>query len=293
VTTFEFIVATARTRPTKLGRPFTHWSLRKLADYLAGNTARVVKVGRERLRQILHECGISFQRTRTWKESTDPDFDAKLDRIEEVTTKFLDRCFAFDQFEPISIRPGHGVTWAEHARPERLPATYRRTHGIRYFHRCYSLGDDQLWGVIRARKGGDHTLAAPKSIRAARPDGAPIYVILDYLSANKTPAIRAWTKRHKVELCLTPTYASWANPIEPQFGPLRTFVIGASNHPNHTLLARHLHAYLRWRNANACHPDVLAAQRRERARIRSERQQRWGRPEQHDQNPAERSWSPH
>jgi hypothetical protein len=132
------------------------------------------------------------------------------------------------------------VTWAEHARPERLPATYRRTHGIRYFHGCYSLGDDQLWGVIRARKGGDHTLAALKSIRAARPDGAPIYVILDNLSANKTPAIRAWTKRHKVELCLTPTYASWANPIEPQFGPLRTFVIGASNHPNHTLLARHL-----------------------------------------------------
>jgi hypothetical protein len=27
-------------------------------------------------------------------------------------------------------------------------------------------------------------------------------------------------------------------------------------------------------------PDVLAAQRRERARIRSERQQRWGRPRQ-------------
>ena len=41
---------------------------------------------------------------------------------------------------------------------------------------------------IRRRKGGDHTLAALKSIRAARPDGAPIYVIMDNLSANKTPA---------------------------------------------------------------------------------------------------------
>lgn len=66
----------------------------------------------------------------------------------------------------------------------------RRTHGIRYFHGCYSLGDDQLWGVIRARKGGSHSLAALKSIRAARPDGAKIYVIMDNLSANKTPAIR-------------------------------------------------------------------------------------------------------
>ena len=274
----EFIIETATTRPAKLGRPFTHWSIRKLVAYLADNPVRRVCIGRERLRQILHERRISFQRTRTWKESKDPDKEAKLDRIEYVTSRFPERCFAFDQFGPLSIRPCHGTAWAPRTKPDRLPATYRRTHGIRYFHGCYSLGDDQLWGVIRRRKGGDHSLAALKSIRAARPDGAKIYVIMDNLSANKTPAIRKWAKKNKVELCLTPTYASWANPIEAQFGPLRTFVMGDSNHPNHTVLARRLHAYLRWRNTNARHPDVLAAQRRERARIRSERQQRWGRP---------------
>jgi len=59
---------------------------------------------------------------------------------------------------------------------------------------------------------------------------------------------------------------------------LRTFVMGTCDHPNHPALARRLQAYLRWRNAHARHPDVLAARRRERARIRSERQQRWGRP---------------
>jgi transposase len=273
-----FIVETATTRPARLGRPFMHWSIRKLADYLATGTARSVRIGRERLRQILHARGITFQRTRTWKESRDPDKEAKLDRIEYVTSHFPERCFAFDQFGPLSIRPCHGSAWAPRSRPDRLPATYRRTHGIRYFHGCYSLGDDQLWGVIRSRKGGDHSLTALKSIRAARPDGAPIYVIMDNLSANKTPTIRAWAKKNKVELCLTPTYASWGNPIEAQFGPLRTFVMGDSNHPNHAVLARRLHAYLRWRNANSRHPDVLAAQRRERARIRSQRQQRWGRP---------------
>jgi len=119
-------------------------------------------------------------------------------------------------------------------------------------------------GVTRRRKGGDHTLAALKSIRAARPGGYRLFVILDNLSANKTPAIRRWAKRENVELCFTPTNASWANPVEAHFGPLRTFVIGNSDYPNHT--------------AHARHPDVLAAQRRERARVRSERQQRWGRP---------------
>src|ERR671929_1448180 len=48
-----FIVATATTRPSTLGRPFTCWSLRKLTDYLATDAARTVIVGRERLRQIL------------------------------------------------------------------------------------------------------------------------------------------------------------------------------------------------------------------------------------------------
>jgi hypothetical protein len=66
--------------------------------------------------------------------------------------------------------------------------------------------------------------------------------------------------------------------IEAQFGPIRTFVMGGSDHPSHTVLARKVQDYLRWRNANARHPGILTAQRRERARIRSQRQQRWGRP---------------
>jgi transposase len=273
--TVQVIVTTATTRPEKLGQPFTHWSVRKLAAYLA---LQGIRVSRERLRQLLHQRGISFQRTRTWKESADPGKEAKLDRIEHVTAAFPDRCFASGQFGPLSIRPCHGTGWARRSKPARLPATYHRTHGIRYFHGCCSLGDDQLWGVTRRRKGGDHALAALKSIRAARPGSYRLFVILDNLSANKTPAIRAWAHQANVELCFTPASASWANPIEAQFGPLRTFVMGNSDHPNHTVLAGRLQAYLRWRNANARHPDVLAAQRRERARIRSERQQRWGRP---------------
>jgi transposase len=273
----QVIVEAATTRPEKLGLPFTHWSLRKLAAYLAG-VPQPVAIGRERLRQILHARGISFQRTRTWKESTDPERDAKLDRIEHVTSLFPDRCFAFDQFGPLSIRPCHGSSWARENMPVRLRATYRRTHGIRYFHGCYCLADDQLWGVTRQRKGGDHTLAALQSIRARQPGGYRLFVILDNLSANKTPAIRAWAERANVELCFTPVNASWANPIEAQFGPIRTFVMGGSDHPSHPVLARKLQDYLAWRNANARHPDVLAAQRRERARIRSQRQQRWGRP---------------
>ena len=103
-------------------------------------------------------------------------------------------------------------------------------------------------------------------------------MILDNLSSHKGRAVRQWARGNRVELCFTPTYSSWANPIEAHFGPLREFVLNNSQHPNHTVLTRRLHAYLRWRNANARDPDLLAAQRRERARTRAEKGHRWGRP---------------
>ena len=97
-------------------------------------------------------------------------------------SRFPDRVFAFDQFGPLSIRPCHGTCWARTKHPDRLPATYHRYHGVRYFHGCYDLARDQLWGVLHEHKGGAHTLAALKTVRAARPDGAPIYIVLDNLS---------------------------------------------------------------------------------------------------------------
>ena len=269
-------VATAKTRPARLGRPFTRWSIRKLVGYLHTVPDREIGIGREALRCLLARRGVTFQRTKTWKESTDPQYDAKLDRIEHVLEHLPDRVFAFDEFGPLGIRPAGGNCWAEEGRPGRVPATYHRTHGVTYFHGCYSVGDDTLWGVNRRHKGAAQSLAALKSIRAARPDGAPIYMIMDNLSAHKGTAIRTWARKHRVELCFTPTSASWADPIEAHFGPLRQFTLANSNHPNHTVQTQALHAYLRWRNANARHPDVLAAQRRERARVRSEKGLRWG-----------------
>ena len=62
----------------------------------------------------------------------------------------------------------------------------------------------QLRGITREHKGADHTLAALKSIWAARPDGYRLFVIMDNLAANKTPAIRRWARRENAGLCFTP-----------------------------------------------------------------------------------------
>ena len=273
-----FIVATAKTRPTTLGQPFTHWSVRKLADYLATRKGRTVRVGRERLRQILIAEGITFQRTKTWKESPDPAKEQKLARIEWLLEHARDRTFAFDEFGPLTIKPVGGSAWSPAGKPERLRANYHKPHGSRQFYAWYSIGADRLAGNLEPHKGAAPTLRAMQAIRASVDDNRPIHVILDNLNHHKNRDVRGWCEQHHVELVFTPTYASWANPIEAHFGPLRQFVIANSDHADHPTLGRAIRKYLRWRNSHTRDPQVLEAERRHRARIHSERQQRWGHP---------------
>ena len=76
----------AGTSPQDIGLPFTVWSLRKLADHLVNR--RVVKeIHATTLGRILREEGFSFQRTKTWKESNDPEFDAKKNASSRSTKK--------------------------------------------------------------------------------------------------------------------------------------------------------------------------------------------------------------
>ena len=219
----EVIVAAATIRPKKLGLPFTHWRIRKLTGYLNGRYGHhdpdlvTGPGGADRAEMpAAHPARARHQLSAhsDLEDLCDPDYDAKLERIEEVVSRVPDWCFAFDQFGPLSIRPCHGTCWAVGKHRDRLRATYHRVHGTRYFHGCYGLSEDRLWGALHEHKGGWRTLAAFKTIRATRPGGAPIYIICDNLSANSTPAIRSWAVRHNVELCLTPTNASWADPID-------------------------------------------------------------------------------
>lgn len=270
------LVRVADKRPRSLGQPFTRWSIRKLRRYLATKKGRKVVISSERLRQILAEEDITFKKTKTWKESNDPDYDAKCARIEAALNNHPERTFAFDEFGPLAIRPHTGSGWSQKNKAQRLPANYSKKDGTSQFHACYSVGDDTLWGVLHRGKSQRAVLRALKSIRAQRPDSDRVYVILDNLPLHKAPKIRKWCADNKIELCFTPTSTSWANPIECHFGPLREFVLANSYPRNHRALSRALHKHCRWRNDNARDPAILAAERKERARVRSEAGRRWG-----------------
>jgi hypothetical protein len=67
-------------------------SIRKLADYLSVHAARPIEIRRERLRQMLQQHNITFQRTKTWKESTYPQRHAKLARAVSLTDSSRPMC---------------------------------------------------------------------------------------------------------------------------------------------------------------------------------------------------------
>jgi len=123
---------------------------------------------------ILHEEGRATAATRSWKRSPDPDFSAKAARLRrlyrQAETGRLDGVLVcFDEHGPVTPTPKHGRSWARLKRPRRLPANYRKPHGVAFFFGCYDVGADQLFGRWFRRKGADHVMTTLRMIRATLP----------------------------------------------------------------------------------------------------------------------------
>jgi len=111
-------------RPADHDLPFSTWSLPKLADYLVAKGV-VDDISHEGLRLLLREEGVSFQAVKTWKTSTDPDYEAKKNRVlalydiadgttapgpEDPTV-----IICMDEFGPLNLQPHPGKQWAPKA----------------------------------------------------------------------------------------------------------------------------------------------------------------------------------
>jgi transposase len=105
----------AQKRPTDVGLPFTQWSIAKLHAYLV-KQRDFPKISPEWLRRQLHRAKISWQRTKTWKQSQDPHFKPKksvfwhcMPRVRNAASSSvminLDRW----SYAPWQDRAGHGI----------------------------------------------------------------------------------------------------------------------------------------------------------------------------------------
>lgn len=78
------IIELAQIPPKVLGMPFTQWSLSKLKE--AAEKKKIVRsISIETIRCILDEVNITYQHTKTWKESNDPEFHTKKNGLNGST----------------------------------------------------------------------------------------------------------------------------------------------------------------------------------------------------------------
>ena len=72
----QAVVELAEAHPKDLGYPLSSWSLSQLQLVLI-KQKKISYISRPTIRTILREAGLSYQRTKTWKQSNDPQFEKK------------------------------------------------------------------------------------------------------------------------------------------------------------------------------------------------------------------------
>jgi hypothetical protein len=134
----------------------------------------------EGLRVLLHEEGVSFQRLTTWKQSHDPDFEAKKNRILHLYGSWMAPTTSSPATRrgplrrrvraaqpPAPSRPPLAVQGGGGARPRRRRrATYTRP---RHLLAAYDLSRDRLYGHIKPRKRRGEFLVFLRYLRTLYP----------------------------------------------------------------------------------------------------------------------------
>ena len=204
-------------RPPK-GR--ARWSCRSMARHSG--------LSRSSVQRLWAANDLKPHRTRTFKISKDPQFEAKF---WDIVGLYLSpptpavvlccdeksQCQALERTQPgLPLGRGHIAT---------------RTHDY------YRHGTVSLFAALNYLKGKILAARAPRhrhqewqkflqAIEAAVPPEVDVHLILDNDATHKHPAVKRWlAKRPRFKLHFTPTSASWLNLVERFFRDLSQAVV--------------------------------------------------------------------
>jgi transposase len=219
------------------------WSCRKMA--------RHVGLSKDAVQRLWAANDLKPHRTRTFKLSTDSQFEAKfwdviglyLDPPTQAVVLCCDeksQCQALERTQPgLPLKQGQIST---------------RTHDY-YRHGTITLfaALNYLNGKVMAHRAPRHRhqewLAFLKRIEAEMPSGVAVHLILDNYATHKHPKVKAWlAKRPRFHLHFTPTSASWLNLVERFFRDLSQDVVLPGSFASVEELAQAITDYLVQRN---------------------------------------------
>jgi transposase len=228
----------------------TQWSLPKLRQYLIEQNV-VTNISIRWLGEILHRYKVRLRRTKTWKESTDPQFAQKYRAIRHLYRHrpSQGRRLCIDEFGPLHLLPRHGhCRKGPGKRLDRLRANYDRPREIRHFLAYYDLETDRLYGRFTEHKTGKDFLSFLRWVRSRYLPAQTLHIVMDNYSPHIMATVLAWAKSHNVRVYLTPTNGSWLNRIESQFTALKKFAMQPSDYRSHEEQEAAIESYLTWRN---------------------------------------------
>ena len=218
----------------------THWSLRKMAV--------VMGVGKDLVRQVWQEAELKPHRLERYMASDDPQFEQKAT---DIIGLYLNppqhaAVFCVDEKSAIQALDRHD---------RRLPLSPGRAerHGFEYFrHGTLSLyaalnpqtGD--VLGQTATRHTSQAFVAFLGAVVETQSQDREIHIILDNLSAHKTPLVDEFLRQHRnVTLHFTPTYSSWLNQVESWFSKLQREVLDRGIFSSVADLRRKILRYIR------------------------------------------------
>lgn len=236
------ILADTQRRPPA---PLTRWSSRAMAKRHGVSQSFVSRLWRRH--------GLRPHQLDYYVASPDPDFEAKaavilglyLNPPAHSVVLCLDEkshIQALDRTQPmLPLMPG---------RRERHSFEYVR-RGTLSLYAALEVSSGRVRGKCVPR----HTAAEfvrflEQATRGYRRQ--EIHVIVDNLSAHKTPEVQAWLAQHpRVHLHYTPTYSSWLNQVELWFSKLERDCIARGIFSSTFDLKRKLLAYIERHNVEA------------------------------------------
>ena len=262
----------ALSRPVDHDLPFSTWSLSKLAEFLVAEGV-VVDISHEGLRDLLRKEGVRFQVIKTWKTSTDPDYEAKKNRVLELFDIADGKTapgdgdpqivFCMDEFGPLNLLAPTGQAVGacgdqgrqgigQGAEAETAPGDLHACSGVRHLMAALNLMTDHMFGHVKTNKNRTTFLAFCRYLRSLYPPEVRIAIVMDnfspHLSTKQDQRVGNWAAENNVELAYVPTNASWLNRIECQFTALRYFTLDGTDHRSHEEQNSMIRRYIAWRN---------------------------------------------
>lgn len=225
------------------------WSRRELA--------RVTGMGSTTVHRILAGASLKPHKVHHWcGKSPDPEFEPKqaamlglyLNPPENALILSVDeksQIQALDRTQPeLPLRPGN---------PKQHTATYTR-HGTTCLLAALAVHE----GTVEARCVDSNTrhvfLAFLKSLYRAHPH-KHLHVIVDNLTLHKHPDVMEWvSRRRRLTLHFTPTYASWLNQIEIWFHIFSQDVVKGGVWRSKQELVDQIMFYIKRYNRDRAHP---------------------------------------